>query len=93
MLLYNCDSGCRVVYPKLAGVGTQLVQALASKGGEQALDMSMACMCETIDAIGMTGFNKDFHNVQAFTNDQAPEPLTVSMHYRGSAQGAVHSWV
>ena len=62
----------------MAGVGTQLVQALASKGGKQALDMSMACMSETIDAIGMTGFNKAFHNVQAFKNDQAPETLTVS---------------
>ena len=68
-----------MVYPKLAAVGKQLVQALASKGGEEALDMSMACMCETIDAIGMTGFNKEFHNVQAFTSDQAPETLTVSM--------------
>ena len=62
----------------MAGVGAQLVQAMSSKGGEQALDMSMACMCETIDAIGMTGFNKAFHNVQAFKSNQAPETLTVS---------------
>lgn len=56
-----------------------MVQALASKGGEQAVDMSLACMCETIDALGMTGFNKAYHNVQAFKIGQAPEMLTVSL--------------
>ena len=60
-------------------MGSQLVQALSSKGGEQAVDMSLACMCETIDALGMTGFNKAYHNVQAFKNGQAPEMLTVSL--------------
>ena len=67
------------MYPKLAGVGLQLVQALSCKGGEQAVDMSLACMCETIDALGMTGFNKAYHNVQAFRDGQAPEMLTVSL--------------
>lgn len=69
---------CRTVYPQLAGVGRQLVQALSCKGEGQAVDMSLACMCETLDALGMTGFNKAFPNVQAFKAGQAPEMLTVS---------------
>lgn len=79
ILCTTLQYGCRGVYPKLAGVGSQLVQALSSKGGEQAVDMSLACMCETIDALGMTGFNKAYHNVQAFKDGQAPEMLTVSL--------------
>ena len=68
----------RAVYPKLAGVGSQLVQALLCKGEDQAVDMSLACMCETIDALGLTGFNKVFHNVEAFKNGDPAEMLTVS---------------
>ena len=67
----------KAVYPKLAGVGSQLVQALQFKGEDQAIDMSLACMCETIDALGLTGFNKAFHNVEAFKNEDPAEMLTV----------------
>ena len=70
----------RLVYPKLAGVGAQLVQALSTKGGDQAVDMSLACMCETIDALGLTGFNKVFHNVEAFKHGKPAEMLTVRTH-------------
>ena len=69
---------CRVVYPKLAGVGTQLVEALSMKGAGQAVDMSQACMCETIDALGLTGFDTAFHNVKDFRNGKPAEMLTVS---------------
>ena len=73
------------------GVGVQLVQALSSKGEEEAVDMSLACLCETIDALGMTGFNKAYHNVQAFKDGKAPEMLTVSnAAYSAVLRGALH---
>ena len=46
--------------------------------------MSLACMCETIDALGMTGFDKAYHNVQAFKDGKAPEMLTVSLLLLGT---------
>lgn len=70
---------CRSVYPKLAKVGVQLVDALAALGGQEPVDMSLACMCETIDALGQTGFDKAYHNVEAFKKRQPARMLNVRL--------------
>ena len=67
------------MYPKLAKVGVQLVDALAALGGQEPVDMSLACMCETIDALGHTGFDKAYHNVEAFKKRQPARMLNVRM--------------
>jgi len=65
------------VYPKLAHVGGQLVDALKLLGDKEPVDMSLACMCETIDALGLTGFDKPYHNIQCFKEGQPAHMLNV----------------
>ena len=68
---------CRTVYPKLAHVGGQLVDALKLLGDKEPVDMSLACMCETIDALGLTGFDKPYHNIECFKKGQPANMLNV----------------
>jgi len=65
------------VYPKLAHVGGQLVDALKLLGDKEPVDMSLACMCETIDALGLTGFDKPYHNINCFKEGQPAHMLNV----------------
>jgi len=65
------------VYPKLAHVGGQLVDALRLLGDTEPVDMSLACMCETIDALGLTGFDKPYHNIECFKEGQPAHMLNV----------------
>ncbi|KAL0023129.1 hypothetical protein WJX77_004743 [Trebouxia sp. C0004] len=67
----------RTVYPKLAHVGGQLVDALKLLGDKEPVDMSLACMCETIDALGLTGFDKPYHNIACFKKGQPAHMLNV----------------
>ena len=67
----------RKVYPKLAHVGGQLVDALKLLGDKEPVDMSLACMCETIDALGLTGFDKPYHNINCFKEGQPAHMLNV----------------
>lgn len=68
---------CRTVYSKLAHVGGQLVDALKLLGDKEPVDMSLACMCETIDALGLTGFDKPYHNIDCFKEGQPAHMLNV----------------
>ena len=69
---------CRVGYPKLAKVGEQFVDALATRGSSDPVDMSMACMCETIDALGHVGFDKAYHNVESVKHNRPAQMLNAS---------------
>ena len=53
------------------------MHALASKEDGQAVDMSHACMCETLDAIGLLGFDKVYQNLEAVKSGEPAEMLTV----------------
>ena len=78
-LVENAPSNwkCRTVYPKLAHVGGQLVDALKLLGDKEPVDMSLACMCETIDALGLTSFDKPYHNIECFKEGQPAHMLNV----------------
>ena len=40
--------------------------------------MSEVCMCETIDALGLAGFDKAFHSIEAMSQGQRAHLLDVS---------------
>lgn len=40
--------------------------------------MSEVCMCETIDALGLAGFDKAFHSIEAISQGQRAHLLHVS---------------
>ena len=40
--------------------------------------MSEVCMCETIDALGLAGFDKAFHSIEAIGQGQRAHMLDVS---------------
>ena len=69
---------CRAAYPKVSKIGARLIDILQSRPQHQAIDMSEVCMCETIDALGLAGFDKAFHSVEAISNVQRAEMLDVS---------------
>ena len=75
--MQTADLLCRAVYSKLASVGEHLADALLAQGEGSAVDMSVACMCETMDALGLAGFDKMFHNLQSFKKGQVPLLLNV----------------
>ena len=72
-------ANCRAVYPTVQQKASELGNALAtlSKPGEP-VDLAYALMCETMDVIGLAGFNKDYHNVNSFSVGQPAEVLDVS---------------
>ncbi len=50
------------MYPKVARIGARLTQILQARPQHEAIDMSSVCMCETVDALGLTGFSKAFNS-------------------------------
>ena len=53
------------------------MDALKLLGDKEPVDMSLACMCETIDALGLTGFDKPYHNIDCFKEGQPAHMLNV----------------
>ena len=53
------------------------MDALKLLGDKEPVDMSLACMCETIDALGLTGFDKPYHNIECFKEGQPAHMLNV----------------
>lgn len=48
-------------YKYVAACGDKLVEALRVKGPDIAVDVDHACLCETIDTIGLYGFRHNFN--------------------------------
>lgn len=48
------------------------------------IDMSEVCMCETIDALGLAGFDKAFHSIEAIRQGQRAHMLDVSKSIQSS---------
>ena len=69
---------CRAVYPKVSEVGARLIEILHSRHQQGPIDMSEVCMCETIDALGLAGFDKSFHSIEAINQGQRAHLLDVS---------------
>lgn len=59
-------------------VGARLVEILHSRPHQEPIDMSEVCMCETIDALGLAGFDKAFHSIEAISRGQRADLLHVS---------------
>ena len=60
---------------KTAELGSALSRL--SKAGEP-VDMAYALMCETMDVLGLAGFNKEYHNVDNLSKKQPAKVLDVS---------------
>lgn len=71
---------CRAAYHKVQSKGAELAQALSllSKGGE-VVDMAYALMCETMDVLGLVGFDKAYHNLDNLSNRQPAKVLDVRL--------------
>lgn len=52
--------------------------SLLSKGGE-AVDMAYALMCETMDVLGLVGFDKAYHNLDNLSHRQPAKVLDVRL--------------
>ena len=77
-----CDSHSllfRAAYPKVAQVGARLTEILQSRPQHEAIDMCNVCMCETIDALGLAGFNKAFNSIEAITLGKQADLLHVRL--------------
>ena len=48
-------------YKHVAACGDKLVEVLHAKGPHAAVDVDHACLCETIDTIGLYGFRHSFN--------------------------------
>ena len=48
-------------YKHVAACGNKLTEVLRVKGADVAVDVDHACLCETIDTIGLYGFNHNFN--------------------------------
>lgn len=71
---------CRAAYPKVQAKAAELAHTLSllSKGNEE-VDMAYALMCETMDVLGLVGFDKAYHNLDNFGNRQPAKVLDVSV--------------
>ena len=69
----------RAAYPKVAQVGAHLTKILQSRPQHEAIDMCNVCMCETIDALGLAGFNKAFNSIEAIAQGQQADLLHVRL--------------
>ena len=69
----------RAAYPKVAQVGAHLTKILQSRPQHEAIDMCNVCMCETIDALGLAGFNKEFNSIEAIAQGQQADLLHVRL--------------
>lgn len=69
---------CRAAYPKVQHKAAELTSALSklSSGGE-AVDMAYALMCESMDMLGLAGFQKEYHNVKHLSKGEPAEVLDV----------------
>ncbi|KAL3139484.1 hypothetical protein ABBQ38_003809 [Trebouxia sp. C0009 RCD-2024] len=70
-------SALRAVYPKVSQVGARLVEILHGRLPHDPIDMSEVCMCETIDALGLAGFDKAFHSIEAIRQGQRAHMLDI----------------
>ena len=68
-------------YKYVAACGDKLVEVLRAKGPDVVVDVDHACLCETIDTIGLYGFR---HNFDALGYTPNPPYET---GYRQKAQG------
>lgn len=68
----------RAVYPKVQAKAAELVRSLTvlSKGDE-AVDLAYALMCETMDVLGLAGFNKAYHNLENLSHGKPAKILDV----------------
>ena len=71
-------STCRAVYPKVSQLGTRLIEILNSRPQQDPIDMSEVCRFETIGALGLAGFDKAFHSIDAISQRQRAHLLDVS---------------
>jgi len=69
----------RAAYPKVAQVGGRLTEILLNRPQHEAIDMCNVCMCETIDALGLAGFDKEFNSIEAITQGQQADLLHVRL--------------
>ena len=63
----------------MARVGVRLTEILLSRPQQTAIDMSDVCMCETIDALGLAGFDKAFNSIEAISEGQRADLLHVRL--------------
>lgn len=56
-----------------------MTQILQARPQHEAIDMSSVCMCETIDALGLTGFSKAFNSIEAINQGLQADILDVSI--------------
>ena len=67
------------MYPKVAQVGERLTDILHKRPQHEPVDVSDVCMCETIDALGVAGFDKAFGTIEAINHGQRADLLHVSL--------------
>ncbi len=63
-LAVACGRHRRNGYRHITATCAELVSVLHAAGPEAALDMDQACMCETMDVIGLFGFGQGFEAVK-----------------------------
>lgn len=63
----------------MAQVVARLTEILQSRPQHEAIDMCNVCMCETIDALGLAGFNKEFNSIKAIAQGQPADLLHVRL--------------
>lgn len=63
----------------MQGKAAELAQSLTLLSqGNEPVDLAYALMCETMDVLGLTGFDKAFHNLENLANRQPAKVLDVS---------------
>ena len=72
-------------YKHVAACGDKLTEVLRAKGPDAAVDVDHACLCETIDTIGLYGFNHSFNALGC----RASPPLIV---HKDIMNSSVLSW-
>ena len=69
---------CRAVYPKVQAKAAELVRTLTVLSqGDEAVDLAYALMCETMDVLGLAGFNKAYHNLENLSHGKPAKILDV----------------
>lgn len=54
------------------------MEILHARPPQDPIDMCEVCMCETVDALGLAGFDKAFHCIEAIRRGQRAHMLDVS---------------
>ena len=76
----------------MSQVGARLTEILRKRPPHEPVDMSEACMCETIDALGLAGFDKAFKTIEAISQGVKAELLHVSttlLHATQASKGSL----